>query len=176
MAFLILMVNNYLSKSKSFLLPNEQIVFQANPHWLFLLGAVAPIFVFFFLYYLFACPFLGSIANALEHYCYVAALIILIFLSLVFYLDWKFNRLYLTNYRLIRESGIIGKRYMSVRLSNIEDMTCTFGILGRILGYGDLVIESAGTYGTLVFKGVPRLRKIKWLIENEVSRSKSNYL
>ena len=165
MAFLILMTNNYLSKSKSFLLPNEQIVFQANPHWLFLLGAVAPIFVFFVLYYFFACPFLGSIANALEHYCYVAALIILIFLSLVFYLDWNFNRLYLTNFRLIRESGVIGKRYMSVRLANIEDMTCTFGILGRILGYGDLVIESAGTHGQIIFKGIPKPIKMKTLIE-----------
>jgi len=159
------MTNNYLSKSKSFLLPNEQIVFQANPHWLFLLGAVAPIFVFFVLYYFFACPFLGSIANALEHYCYVAALIILIFLSLVFYLDWNFNRLYLTNFRLIRESGVIGKRYMSVRLANIEDMTCTFGILGRILGYGDLVIESAGTHGQIIFKGIPKPIKMKTLIE-----------
>lgn len=165
MAFLILMTNNYLSKSKSFLLPNEQIVFQANPHWLFLLGAVAPIFVFFFLYYLFACPFLGSIANALEHYCYVAALIILIFLILVFYLDWKFNRLYLTNFRLIQERGIIGKRYMSIRLKDIEDIVCCYGILGRIFGYGDLTIESAGTQGLMVFKGIPKPRRMKLLIE-----------
>jgi len=159
------MVNNYLSKTKTFLLPNEQIVFQANPHWLFLLVSIGQIFLFFFLYYFFACPFLGFMAHALEHYCYVTALIILIFLSLVFYLDWKFNRLYLTNYRLIRESGIIGKRYMSVRLSNIEDTTCTFGILGRILGYGDLIIESAGTYGQMIFKGIPKPRKMKTLIE-----------
>jgi uncharacterized membrane protein YdbT with pleckstrin-like domain len=101
----------------------------------------------------------------LEHYCYVAALTILISICLVFYLDWKFNRLYLTNFRLIKERGIIGKRYMSVRLANIEDMTCTFGILGRILGYGDLEIESAGTYGQMIFKGIPKPRKIKTLIE-----------
>jgi uncharacterized membrane protein YdbT with pleckstrin-like domain len=159
------MVINSLSKTKDFLLPNEQIVFQANPHWLFLLVAISQISLFFFLYYFFACPFLGFMAHALEHYCYVTALLILIFLSLVFFLDWRFNRLYLTNYRLIRESGIIGKRYMSVRLSNIEDMTCTFGILGRILGYGDLAIESAGTQGQMNFKGIPKPRKMKTLIE-----------
>jgi len=146
-------------------LPNEQIVFKANPHWLFLLVSMGQIFLFFFLYYFFACPFLGFMAHALEHYCYVAALIILIFISLIFYLDWKFNRLYLTNYRLIKERGIIGKRYMSVRLANIEDTTCTFGILGRILGYGDLAIESAGTYGQMIFKGIPKPRKMKTLIE-----------
>lgn len=159
------MTSNYFSKSRAFLLPNEQIVFKANPHWLFLLVSMGQIFLFFFLYYFFACPFLGFMARALEHYCYVAALIILIFISLIFYLDWKFNRLYLTNYRLIKERGIIGKRYMSVRLANIEDMTCTFGILGRILGYGDLAIESAGTYGQMIFKGIPKPRKMKTLIE-----------
>ena len=104
-------------------------------------------------------------AHALEHYCYVTALSILIFISLVFYLDWKFNRLYLTNFRLIKERGIIGKRYMSVHLSNIEDVTCTFGILGRILGYGDLTIESAGTHGQMVFKGIPNPIRMKTLIE-----------
>ena len=159
------MVNNYLSKTKSFLLPNEQIVLQTNPHWLFLLISIGQIVLFFFLYYFFACPFLGFITHTIEHYCYVSALMILIFISLVFYLDWKFNRLYLTNYRLIRERGIVGKRYMSVRLPNIEDMTCTFGIWGRILGYGDLTIESAGTYGQMNFKGIPKPRKIKTLIE-----------
>jgi len=159
------MTSNIFSNSKSFLLPNEQIVFRANPHWLFLLISMGQIFLFFFLYYFIACPFLGFMAGTLEHYCYIAALIVLIFISLIFYLDWKFNRLYLTNYRLIRESGIIGKRYMSVRLENIEDMTCTFGILGRILGYGDLGIESAGTHGQMVFKGIPRPRKMKTLIE-----------
>jgi uncharacterized membrane protein YdbT with pleckstrin-like domain len=159
------MVINSLSKTKTFLLPNEQIVFQANPHWLFLLVSMGQIFLFFFLYYFFACPFLGFMAGTLGHYCYIAALMILVFISLIYFLDWRFNRLYLTNYRLIRESGIIGKRYMSVRLENIEDMTCTFGILGRILGYGDLGIESAGTHGQMVFKGIPKPRKMKTLIE-----------
>lgn len=159
------MINNCPSKLRQSLLPNEQIVFSANPHWLFLLGAVTPIFAFFFLYYLFACPFLGLLADALERSCYVAALIILIFLSLVFYLDWKFNRLYLTNFRLIMERGIIGKRYMSIQLKDIEDIVCSYGILGRIFGYGDLTIESAGTQGLMVFKGIPKPRRMKLLIE-----------
>lgn len=160
------MVNNYLSKSNKFLLPNEQIVFQSNPHWLFLLVSLSQIFLFFFLYYFFACPILGFIAGALKNYCYVAASFVLFFISLIFYLDWKFNRLYLTNYRLIRERGIIGKRYMSIHLKDIEDIVCSYGILGRILGYGDLTIESAGTQGLMVFKGIPKAKRMKLLIDN----------
>jgi uncharacterized membrane protein YdbT with pleckstrin-like domain len=138
---------------------------KTNPHWLFLLVSISQIILFFFLYYFFACPLVGLMAGSLEHYCYIAALTIFIIIGLIFYLDWRFNRLYLTNFRLIRERGIIGKRFMYIRLGDIEDIVCSFGILGRIFGYGDLIIESAGTFGQLVFKGIPRPRKIKALIE-----------
>jgi uncharacterized membrane protein YdbT with pleckstrin-like domain len=168
------MTSSFISKTNSFLLPNEQIVYQANPHWLFLLLSLGQIVLFFFLYYFFACPFLGMMYGSWEHYCYIASLTILVFISLIFYLDWKFNRLYLTNFRLIIEWGIIGKRYMSVRLPDIEDMSCNFGIIGRIFGYGDLIIESAGTYGQMVFKGIPKPKEAKILIDIWVS-SATNY-
>lgn len=57
---------------------------------------------------------------------------------------------------------------MAVRLNNIEDITCSYGIWGRIFGFGDLIIESAGTYGKIVFDGMPKPRKIKLRIENEM--------
>ncbi len=153
------------SISKSFLLPNEQIVYQANPHWLFLLFSLSQIVLFYFLYYFFACPFLGRISGTFEHYCYVVSLILLIFISLVFYLEWRFNRLYLTNFRLIKERGIIGKSYMSVRLPDIQDISNSFGLTGRIFDFGDLIIESAGTKGQMVFKGMARAKEIKYLID-----------
>jgi hypothetical protein len=59
---------------------------------------------------------------------------------------------------------------MAIRLENIEDITCSFGILGRIFGFGDLDIESAGTYGKMIFKGMPSPMKIKWRIESEKHR------
>ncbi len=57
---------------------------------------------------------------------------------------------------------------MSIRLDNIEDIICDFGIWGRIFGFGNLIIESAGTHGEMVFKGIPKPRKIKLKIEKEM--------
>lgn len=161
------MSKNSLSNLRKMLISNEQIVYKANPHWIFLFVSVAQIFLFFLLYLFFACPFLGFIAYSLEHYCYIAAFLILFFISLIFYLDWKFNRLYLTNFRIIKERGIIGKRYMSIHLKNIEDISCYYGLWGRIFQFGDLIIESAGTYGKIIFKGISKPMKIKWGIERE---------
>jgi len=57
---------------------------------------------------------------------------------------------------------------MSIKLDNIEDIICDFGIWGRIFGFGDLIIESAGTSGKMAFKGMPKPRKIKLKIEKEM--------
>jgi hypothetical protein len=63
---------------------------------------------------------------------------------------------------------------MTISLKNVEDITCSYGILGRIFGFGDLEIESAGTYGKMVFEGMPGPKKIKWGIESE-KQKRSNY-
>jgi len=53
----------------------------------------------------------------------------------------EIQHLYLTNIRLIKEREIIGKRFMSIWLDRIENITCSYGILRR-------------TYGKMVFKGM----------------------
>jgi len=57
---------------------------------------------------------------------------------------------------------------MAVRLNDIEDITCSYGIWGRIFSFGDLIIESAGAYGIIIFKGIPRPKKVKLMIEREM--------
>jgi len=54
---------------------------------------------------------------------------------------------------------------MAIGLDKIQDIACSYGILGRIFGFGDLIIESAGTEGKLVFEGMPRPKRIRWEIE-----------
>ena len=163
------MAQGFLSNPSIFLLPDERIILKTNPHWLFLVIPILQIYLFLLIYFFFACPFLGIIDfDGLEGICYLLALFAFFFLTLIFYLDWRFNRLYLTNLRLIKERGIIGKRFMTIRLKDVEDIVCSFGILGRVFGYGDLTVESAGTYGIMIFKGIPRPRKVKSIIERQL--------
>lgn len=163
------MPQDFPSNPSTLLLPGEKIIYKTNPHWLFLVIPILQIYLFLFIYFFFACPFLGTIDfDGLEGICYILALFAFFFLTLVFYLDWRFNRLYLTNLRLIKERGIIGKRFMAIRLTDIEDIVYSYGIWGRIFAYGDLIVESAGTYGIMIFKGIPRPRKVKSIIERQM--------
>jgi len=163
------MTKSFQSNPSIYLLPNEKIVFKTNPHWLFIVIPVVVIFLFWIIYLLFICSFIGAVLlDEFVNFCILISSFASVFLIAVLYLDWRFNRLYLTNLRLIKERGIIGKRFMSIRLDNVEDITCTFGIWGRIFGFGHLIIESAGTHGEMVFKGMPKPRKIKLKIEKEI--------
>jgi uncharacterized membrane protein YdbT with pleckstrin-like domain len=57
---------------------------------------------------------------------------------------------------------------MSIWLDKVQDVTCKFGILGRIFGFGDIEIESAGTYGKIIFRFLPSPRKLRQEIEKAV--------
>jgi len=49
---------------------------------------------------------------------------------------------------------------MPIWLKDIADTTCKYGIFGRIFGFRDLIIESAGPYGKMEFREMPGPKKI----------------
>jgi len=61
---------------------------------------------------------------------------------------WQAKQLVVTTRRVVSRSGIIGKSERSIPLSRVTDVSIKYGLLGRILGYGNIYIESAGGPGT----------------------------
>jgi membrane protein YdbS with pleckstrin-like domain len=58
--------------------------------------------------------------------------------------DWHFDHLMITNKRLLKVSGIIIRKVQTMPLSKITDLTYNRDPIGRVLGYGEFVVESAG--------------------------------
>ena len=150
------------------LLSHEKLIYRSNPHVIFLLGPMAGLLFFLMILWLGSCPALALFP--LESFCHPFSTLAILFSIAVIYLDWHFNRLHLTNYRVIKERGIIGKRYTSIWLVKIQDLSCQFGFWGRLFNFGDLIIESAGRFGQMDFKGFPSPLKIKKLIGREINR------
>ena len=75
------------------------------------------------------------------------ALVLWIPLALVPAIRWRFTLFVLTNERVITRSGVIAKHSKEVPLETINDVTFGQRIIERMLGAGDLVIESAGESG-----------------------------
>jgi uncharacterized membrane protein YdbT with pleckstrin-like domain len=154
------------------LLPNEKLIYKTNPHIFFLLGPLAGLFLLWLFLISLTCPLWRVIGPV--SLCFLILTSAVVLSALVFYLDWRFNRLYLTNFRVIKERGIIGKKFTSIWLVKIQDMTAQFGFWGRIFGFGDLLIESAGELGQVRFKGLPRPLGIQVMIEGEIGKIPSS--
>ncbi|KWW97948.1 hypothetical protein C3Y87_19635 [Carbonactinospora thermoautotrophica] len=59
-------------------------------------------------------------------------------------IEWYYDRFIITNRRLILTYGIINRKVAMMPLVKVTDMRYDRPILGRILGYGVFVMESAG--------------------------------
>ena len=149
----------------------EKIIFKTNPHRLLLvfpevLGVLLGVFSLrylppFFLKMGYFSPWILVIFEG-----------VLVFLMIVIFLEWICTKYYLTNLKLVEKRGVIGKRIVNIPLDKIQDVKCEFGIIGRIFGFGDLEIESAGTLGKIIFHFIPSPEKFQEKIQKTVLKSK----
>lgn len=58
-------------------------------------------------------------------------------------LRWWATRYVITQERVMRISGLLSVRVSSIPLSKVNDTTFSRSIWGRVLGFGDLTLESA---------------------------------
>lgn len=70
-----------------------------------------------------------------------------------------------TNRRVIRKLGLVSREIEQAPLDKIQDITVEQGLLGRILGFGAVTLETASERGSLVFPGIANpegLRNALW--------------
>ena len=151
----------------AFLLPKERVIFKTNPHWLFVVAPEVGLVIVGILILKYLPLFLPEQIPS-SRWLLVLFGAAWSFVMVVTFLHWICIKYYLTNLRLIEERGIIGKRIMSIWLDKVQDVTCKFGILGRIFGFGDIEIESAGTYGKIVFGFLPSPRKLREEVDKAI--------
>jgi len=78
----------------------------------------------------------------------------------------------LTNYRVLVETGILSKASKSSQLDKINDVSCTQSVWGRMLGFGDVVLETAGEMGATRLASVPNPIEIQKAILDAVARAR----
>ena len=71
-------------------------------------------------------------------------------------LRWWYTMFVLTNERLVLRKGIIARSGVEIPLEVINDVIFSQTVFERMLGFGDLIIESAGEMGQSRFSNIPR--------------------
>jgi putative membrane protein len=82
---------------------------------------------------------------------------------------WKNNYLALTKQAIIRRKGVFTKDERAVPLNRVQDISISYGIIRRILGHGDIRIETAGTAGTeIIMKNVDNPEEFRTLVFKQI--------
>lgn len=70
-------------------------------------------------------------------------------------LTWWTSLYVLTSERLMTRRGLISKSGIEIPLENITNVNFSQSMIERMIGAGDLLVESAGTSGQSKFKDIP---------------------
>jgi uncharacterized membrane protein YdbT with pleckstrin-like domain len=130
----------------------EDIALDLKPHWWFfgrniLIGI--PLLVLFAL-------ILGTAGDTQRNLLWVwvaVAIAWAIWLAIKF-VNWYFTHFVVTNKRVIFRTGVVSKRGVEIPLDRINNINFHQRILERVIGAGDLAIESAGKDGESRFSDV----------------------
>jgi uncharacterized membrane protein YdbT with pleckstrin-like domain len=104
----------------------------------------------------------------------VVAVVAAVIWFLVPFLRWQTTSYELTTRRLRLREGILSRSGRDFPLIRISDVSFSHGLIDRLLGCGQLVVESAGEHGQLVLTEIPQVEKVQatlfQLVEDEHAR------
>jgi uncharacterized membrane protein YdbT with pleckstrin-like domain len=86
------------------------------------------------------------------------------------YIRWASTSLVVTNCRLISRSGVFVRNGREIPLPALTDISYHQSFFERVIGAGDVLLESAGRQGHEVFPDLPRPARIQRAIAVELDR------
>ena len=77
------------------------------------------------------------------------------------YARWATTNIVLTTDRLVLRAGVLSKSGREIPLERINDISFHQGLFDRVIGAGDLTVESAGERGQETLRMVPRPEELQ---------------
>ena len=139
------------------LAPAEKILYRARYHWVFYRFSII---VLFLAAALAVAALYSRGAQAWDEVgrplTWIAAGFAVI--ALVAYVGFRIranlDEFVVTNRRVIRKVGIFAREIQQAPIEKIQDITVEQGVLGRMLGYGTVTVETASEKGMLIFPAI----------------------
>lgn len=144
----------------------EDVVLDLRPHWSTLFVPVAALVV------VVAGAIGASVADAPSWTGYpILAIVALTFVWLVLrWLRWTTTNFTVTNDRIVYRSGVLAKKGREIPLDRVNDISFAQSVFERVIGAGDLMIESAGQQGQERYTDIPHPSKVQNVIYREMER------
>jgi len=157
---------------RKFLNEGEDIVLEMRPHWFFLAAPVVALAATLFLAIFVSAQVAGDVQRLA-----LIPLLLLVVVALVWlvvrYARWATTTFVVTTDRLIHRSGVVSKSGREIPLERLNDVSFHSTMFQRMLGAGDLLIESAGERGQQLFSSFPHPERTQNLIHHQIEQAQA---
>jgi uncharacterized membrane protein YdbT with pleckstrin-like domain len=134
---------------------DEELIYDLRPHWLTL---VLPVLITLVVVVAVGAAWVVIPAGDLQQPAQLAVgvlgVVVLLLTVVGRVLRWATTHFVLTTERLIFRSGVVAKFGREIPLERINDVTFSQSLFERLIGAGDLLLESAGEHGQSRFSNI----------------------
>lgn len=147
----------------------ETVALDMHPHWWFfsnaafaMLGAIVLVILRLAFWHT-----TGNV-NKVVNVVLLALIVVALLFLLVRYAKWATTNFVITSDRLIFRQGLFAKSGIEMPLERVNNVNFSQSFFERILGAGDLLIESGGEDGRQRFTDIRRPQKVQNLIHAQM--------
>lgn len=145
------------------LVDGEELILDNRPHWIALVGpAVVTLLVV--VGWIVGEAKLDGVAAWVV---FGVGVLVLLWYPVRKVIAWATSHFVVTSDRIIHRQGLVAKNSMEIPLEAINDVRFHQSVFERMIGAGDLIIESAGTAGREVFEDIRKPESVQKTIYHQ---------
>lgn len=133
----------------------EKIIYQTRKHWFVL---IIPAIIFILLVVL--SYYVYTKLTIIEWYHFLVPLFTFSYITYKYY-SWRFDLWVVTNFRVIDEEGVLSVNSKESPIDKINNVSYEQSLMGRILGYGNVQIQTAAEMGETSYLNLAQPQRLK---------------
>lgn len=147
---------------------NENMVLDLHPHWWFFGPSAVRLAVAMVAVYWASSVSSGWLANMVR-YLGIGVIIVSGAILVVEVVKWRTTYFVVTTERVIYRQGVVARSGVEIPLDRLANVNFNQGILERLLGVGDILLQSGGEDGEQTFSDISRPDEVQKTIISTLS-------
>jgi uncharacterized membrane protein YdbT with pleckstrin-like domain len=155
---------------RKLLLADEDVALDIHPHWVFFAETIALLLLGIVLGIVALVLKTGNLKKGLG---WVALVVIVagILWTIVRYMKWVTTNFVVTSHRILHRHGVFAKAGVEIPIDRVMNVNFAQSVGERLLGAGNLLIESGGEDGQQTFTDIRKPQSVQKLILAESTRT-----
>jgi membrane protein YdbS with pleckstrin-like domain len=146
---------------------NEVVKVDLKPHWLYFFGPATTMLVVLIVVIVLVASFDSAILAWVE----VIGLLLAAFWLVHRFVRWRSTYFVVTNDKVIFREGVLRKRGVQIPLERVNSVNFAQNLVERIVGAGDLLVESGGMSGPAEFTDVRHPDKVQLILHEAIEEN-----